>query len=193
MKKKVILLRHGRTGYSQKYIGSSDVGLSSEGKKQIAEVRTRLLQEGITKLIASPMLRCQQSCEILDLGIDIEVNNNLREIDFGKWEKKTFQEIVDQDPGKVNQWVADPRNFVFPGGEAVSDFIARVKEVKKHITGFSQDTLLIVSHGGVIRLLICLLLSLNPDNYLLFDVKKGNFSALELYEGQAVLTQFNHK
>ena len=191
MDKQLLLLRHGRTGYSGRYIGSTDVGLSEEGSEQILDVRSRLFGFGISKIFCSPMLRCRQSSEILDLGIEIEIVDHLKEIDFGRWEKKSFKEIVSDDPALVDEWVANPFDFTFPDGESTRDFVSRVKGVQQSIANSSPNKILIVSHGGVIRILICLFLSLQLENYLLFKVEKGKYTILELFGEGGVLTGFN--
>lgn len=191
MTKQLFLLRHGRTGYSGRYIGSSDVGLTEEGKEQILQLRSRLCGSGITKILCSPMLRCEQSCDILDLGLEVQVEDSLKEIDFGDWEKKSFEEIVADEPALVDQWAAHPSEFVFPGGDAVVDFVARVMEIQQAIVNSSHKKILVISHGGVIRLLLCLFLSLPLENHLLFRVEKGKIVTLELFDQGGVLTGFN--
>lgn len=191
MTKQLFFLRHGRTGYSGRYIGSSDVSLTEEGKEQIQHVQSRLGGSGITKILCSPMLRCLQSCDILDLGLEVEVEEYLKEIDFGDWEKKSFDEIAADEPALVDQWAAHPSEFVFPGGDAVVDFIDRVMEIQQSIVNSSHKKILVISHGGVIRLLLCLFLSLPLENHLLFRVEKGKIVTLELFDQGGVLTGFN--
>ena len=191
MTKQLILLRHGRTGLSGRYVGSSDVGLVEEGREQIIRVRSSLVDLGISEVMCSPMLRCRQSNDLLDLGVEVVIDNNLREIDFGGWEKKTFAEIVSEAPGLVDEWAARPAEFAFPNGDSIAEFTARVKAVQRTIVQSSHNKILVISHGGVIRLLICLFLSLHADNYLLFKVAKGKFATLELFDKGGVLTGLN--
>jgi len=191
MVKKLYLLRHGRTGYPKRYVGSSDVGLTGEGKEQIRHVRSYLCHSGITKIFCSPMLRCLQSCELLNLDLEVEIDDCLKEISFGRWEKMSFEEIVADDSALVDQWAANPLNFVFPGGDSVASFVERVKAFQQTIVADNHKKILIISHGGVIRLLLCLFLSLELENHLLFRVKKGKFSTLDLFDQAGVLTGFN--
>ncbi|MDD3814672.1 MAG: histidine phosphatase family protein [Desulfocapsaceae bacterium] len=188
---RLILLRHGRTGLSGRYVGSSDVPLSEEGRKQILDLRSNLDALEIDGLLASPMLRCTQSADLLGLGLPMQLDPDLREIDFGRWEGKTFAEIEAQDPELVQHWASGTDDFCFPGGEGMVGFTSRVDAVKNRLLVSDAGTLLLVTHGGVIRSLICGLLGLSQRNYLLFQVAKGHYSTIDLYDGGGVLTGFN--
>lgn len=191
MASRLILLRHGRTGISGRYIGASDVSLSEEGKTQISDLRTSLGAMKIDGLLASPMLRCTQSACLLELGLPVQLDPDLREIDFGRWEGKTFAEIEAQDPELVQVWAQGGDDFRFPEGEAVAEFTARIEAVKNRLLALEAKTVLLVTHGGVIRSLICGLLGLAGDKHLLFQVAKGHFSTMDLHSGGGVLTGFN--
>lgn len=188
---RLILLRHGRTGLSGRYVGSSDVPLSEEGQAQILALRPDLSAMKIDTLLASPMLRCTQSVDLLGLGLPVQFDPDLREIDFGRWEGKTFAEIEAQDTELVQHWASGTDDFCFPGGEATARFTSRMDAVKNRLLAADAKTLLLVTHGGVIRSLICGLLGLSQRNYFLFQVAKGHYSTMELYDGGGVLTGFN--
>ena len=188
---RLILLRHGRTGLSGRYVGSSDVPLSEEGRKQILDLRSGLGAMRIDGLLASPMRRCTETAGLLGLGLPVQLDPDLREIDFGRWERKTFAEIEAQDPELVRHWAAGTDDFRFPEGETTAGFAGRVESVKNRLLSSDAQTLLLVSHGGVIRALICALLGLSLDKYLLFQVAKGRYSTMELHSGGGVLTGFN--
>jgi alpha-ribazole phosphatase len=188
---RLILLRHGQTGLSGRYVGSSDVPLSEEGREQILDLRPGLGALQIDVLLASPMLRCTQSARLLDLGLPVQLDPDLREIDFGRWEGKTFAEIEAQDPALVQHWASGTDDFRFPDGEATAGFVSRVDAVKNRLLASDAKTMLLVTHGGVIRSLICGLLGLSQRNYLLFQVAKGHYSTIDLYDGSGVLSGFN--
>ena len=188
---RLILLRHGRTGLSGHYVGSSDVPLSEEGRAQIQGLRPMLAAMRIDGLMASPMLRCTQTASLLGLGLPVQLDPDLREIDFGRWEGKTFGEIEAQDPELVQEWAQGNDNFCFPEGEATAGFTSRMESVKKRLLAAEARTMLVVAHGGVIRSLICGLLGLSPQDYLLFQVAKGHYSTMDLHSEGGVLTGLN--
>lgn len=190
-KKEIYLLRHGDTGLTGKFVGSSDVGLSDKGRAQIAASALPLSSLGIERVFCSPLLRCRQSLELLDLELPTTISDNLREIDFGHWERRTFQDIAIKYRSDIELWKNDYRGFAFPGGEAVAGFIQRVTEISDELREIPESKVLVVSHGGVIRHLLCLLLLLPFESYLAFDIKTGKYTSLDLFEGGAALTGLN--
>jgi alpha-ribazole phosphatase len=191
VEKKLYLLRHGDTGKQGRYIGSMDVPLSEVGRGQVRGTANLLRRKNIATIFSSPMLRCRQTCELLEIDCPNVVSPLLREVDFGLWEGKSFKEIVDCDPAAVERWASDPATFCFPGGEPLAVFRSRVSAFKKILEGCDQQRLLLVAHGGVIRHLLCSLMGLPSDKYLLFDVQPGSYSSLRVYSDGAVLTGFN--
>ncbi len=191
MSRRLVMIRHGRTGFSGRYVGSSDVELSPEGIRQMKNLRFVMNKQRPDTILSSPMLRCRQSSEILFSETNVSYKNKLREVDFGSWERLTFQEIVEKDPDLVDSWSRHPLHFCFPNGESVKHFIDRIRRVGESIQKSSETDIIVVSHGGVIRNLLCYFLKLDYSNALLFQVQKGRFSTLELFDTGAVLTGLN--
>ena len=189
--KVVYLLRHGDTGMTGRYIGATDISLSRLGVEQVVNSGVLLQEAGIERAFCSPLLRCRQSYDLLELGCDYSVEDHLREVNFGLWEKKSFAEIVEKDKRLVDAWVASPENFSFPGGESLVHFRKRLELFITMLDEVSESRLLIVAHGGVIRHLLCLLLKLGFDKYLVFDVQPGRFCSVHVYPEGGVLTGFN--
>jgi len=190
-KNTIFMLRHGRTGFSGRYIGARDVPLSSAGVSQIAGLQKSLGREKFDVVYASPLLRCRQSCEILFPNTAIKYNDVLREIDFGRWEGLSFEEINEQDPKMVQQWAEDPLHFTFPEGESVASFTARVEETALSLRQEFGKKVLLVCHGGIIRGLLCSFLGIDYQNALLFQVKKGRYATVEMFGEGGVLSGFN--
>lgn len=192
--KELYFLRHGATGLQGRYIGSTDVPLSRQGREQVCQTGLLLHEKRFTQVFCSPLLRCRQSLAELKLaGSCCQISELLREIDFGRWEGRDFAEIVHSDPSLVDSWVADPRHFCFPNGESITSFSHRIALFAAELTSVVEQTILVVAHGGVIRHLLCLLLGLPAEKYLLFDVEPGSFCSLRFYPEGGVLTGFNIK
>lgn len=189
--KKLYLMRHGATPLSGCYVGSTDIDLSTSGMAQVQRTAKVLRQEKITKVFCSPLIRCRQTFKLLDLYVHADFDPLLREIDFGKWETKTFKEIVSIDKDLVDVWASGVESFSFPEGESLKNFRKRVRRFKEKIYACEDQTILVVSHGGIIRHLICELLGLVSDKYLVFQVLPGTFSSLQLHSEGGVLTGFN--
>jgi len=189
--KNLYLMRHGATEMSGRYVGSTDVPLSVSGVKQVKKTANILKDKSISRVFCSPMQRCRQTYDLLRLNCQFEFDQLLREIDFGRWETKNFQEICQSDEKLINNWANNPENFSFPGGEALSAFQERVSTFKKRLDDCLDEDILVVAHGGTIRYLLCYLLGLPTEKYLLFQVEPGSFTSLQLYSEGAILTGFN--
>ena len=142
------------------------------------------------KCICSPMLRARQTADAVLKSYDVDPD--LREIGFGNWECMTFEEINASDPENVSKWAEYSQDFEFPGGESVRSFNSRVEDFAKRVVDEPERVVIAVTHGGIIRGLICHFLGLDPRNYLLFDVKPASISKVAIYEGKGVLTQLNY-
>jgi alpha-ribazole phosphatase len=186
--KKIYLLRHGTTDYNKCYIGASDIDLSDAGKKEIKDIAPFIATQKIEQVYCSPMRRCLQTQEQLRLPIGAKLEYNLREIDFGRWEGKDFAEIAASDPQLVTAWSQKAFRFTFPEGENTQDFIQRVQQVTDKILSDNATNILLISHGGVIRSMICSFLGINQDKALQFAVEPSSLTVFKVYkDGGGVL------
>ncbi|NTW77456.1 MAG: histidine phosphatase family protein, partial [Syntrophaceae bacterium] len=96
------------------------------------------------------------------------------------------------DPAGVERWSNFDNDFVFPGGEAIQSFIGRVRTAAQRIAQDPAQTVAVITHGGIIRFLICHYLGLDMRNYLLFDVQPASLSVITLYDGQGILNSLNN-
>lgn len=188
---RIHLLRHGQTiAPAEVMLGATDIALSPVGRKQ-AQILGRRIPDNIS-WICSPMLRAKQTLESLhDYGDISEVmfDERLREINFGDWEMKTFTEII-AGGIDISGWLKY-NDFTFPGGESVPDFIQRVKSVFDELRASGREEVIILCHGGVIRIMICLALNLDPKNYLLFQVDYCSWSILDMHSQGGILKTLN--
>jgi broad specificity phosphatase PhoE len=174
-----------------RYIGSTDVPLTDRGREQVRQAADLLQEKGITGIVCSPMLRCRQTLEQVGLPCPSRFEELLKEVDFGRWEGKSFHEIVQSDKELVDSWVNDPAAFSFPDGESQTAFNKRVAACKILLEQMPEEKILIITHGGIIRHLLCLLLGLEAEKYLLFEVKSGCISSLRLFDEGGLLTGLN--
>ncbi|SDP04457.1 histidine phosphatase family protein [Desulforhopalus singaporensis] len=189
--KQIYFVRHGNTGFSGRYIGTSDVPITKDGRSVVLATKQRLRSIAFDAIFCSPMLRCRQTLELLDRKENVAFSTLLTEIDFGRWEKKSFAEIVKDDAELVDSWVMEPENFVFPEGESYHLFTRRIHDFYTEIKGIDAENVLVITHGGVIRHLLCMFLGIPEKNYLLFDVQPGQVTAIRLHDQGGVLTGLN--
>ncbi|HET6491240.1 MAG TPA: histidine phosphatase family protein [Syntrophales bacterium] len=195
MPEELVLIRHGDIGkeFKEIFVGKTDVPLSAEGRLQAERLRPYLASGTRSAVLSSPQLRCRETARIATepLGIAVEVDNDLREIDFGRWERLTFDEIVAADPGVADGWARYDPDFTFPRGERIGDFLSRISSVGDRLASRGADRTVVFTHGGVIRALICHFLKLAPRNYLLFEVRPASVTTIRLFEQGGILTGLN--
>lgn len=162
------LIRHGETEEwaRQRCCGSFDVALSPNGRLQIARAARALKSEPITVVFSSPLSRALEGARMIadECSCPCEVLPALREIDFGDFEGRGYDEIAARYPAEYRSWMEDPARVTFPNGESFSMLRARVldafSDIAKQRAG---ETVAIVSHGGVIRALIAWALQAPDD------------------------------
>ena len=195
MARKLLFLRHGDIGeeYSNRYIGSTDVSMSPRGHRQVSALRQLLRKNGPCHCVSSPMKRCLETAAVITEYQDLKftIDPDLREIDFGLWEGMTFDEIQEAFPGGVDRWAEFKADFTFPGGEKIADFQARIIGAAHRLETHPADTIVVCTHGGVIRLLICHFLGLRARQYILFKVRHASLTTIELFDGSGVLSGLN--
>ncbi|MGY1855990.1 bifunctional RNase H/acid phosphatase [Modestobacter sp. SYSU DS0290] len=152
------LLRHGRTEHTpeRRYSGSSDLPLSQLGRADAEAAARHLAGRGIDVIVTSPLQRTRQTAEAAAavLGVPVEVDTDLRELDFGAWEGLTADEAQQKSPLAFRRWsgATDVRP---PGGESVADVSARVARARARILErHAGKTVLLVSHVTPIKLLL---------------------------------------
>jgi alpha-ribazole phosphatase len=153
---KIILVRHGKTqgNLEKRYIGRTNEPLCADGFEQAAALFKSGVLPRPDKLIASPYLRCTQTAEILYPGITCEINDDLRECDFGNFEGKTHDEL--QDDKEYTSWIETECLHDIPGGESVTGFKKRCCSafVEAVINMPDDATVAIVIHGGCIMAIL---------------------------------------
>jgi broad specificity phosphatase PhoE len=186
-----ILVRHGETVWNseRRIQGSLDPELSPRGRRQTGLLVARLpahLRRPVAAIYASPLRRAAQTARQIAGALQRPVihDADLREMFLGAWEGKTVAEIRAAFPGRYEQWLADPLAFPPPGGEGLRAFERRVIGAMQRMQhGHPGEDLMVISHGGVIKALLCFALGL--DGRYLFRLKQDNtaVSLIELDQG----------
>lgn len=176
------LLRHGEVEGDATYRGSTDDPLTDHGWQQMVAALENKNHWDI--IITSPLMRCREFAELIakEDEIDLEINPSLQEIDFGLWEGLTPDQIMEDDESLLHAWWSSPTTITPPEGEDFHDFQARVlKSLKKIIKEYKGKRILIVTHAGVIRLLIMHALGMPDVNLFRLNVDYGSFSQIHAY------------
>ena len=151
--RRIVLVRHGETDgeSSVRFHGSTDVALAAEGREQMRAVAARLGGERFDRLVSSPLRRAWQSAWIAGRGQPVTLEPDFREVDFGRWEGLTKDEIESSDPVLYRDWQGGSATFEYPGGEARAAFRERVERGLERLLGGGGRSALVVAHKGVIR------------------------------------------
>ena len=196
MADKLLLLRHAVTEASdgKVLLGREDAHLGETGHTQAEKLAMAVARRKPDHLVSSPLNRARETAEPVAeaTGLEVEMETDLQEIDFGRWGGQSFDQIQENDPELVEELTEDPAGFTFPEGEKISAFWERVAGVADRLEESGAACPAVVSHGGVIRGLICHLLRINPDNYLLFRVDYASISAVDIHEDGGVLAELNN-
>jgi alpha-ribazole phosphatase len=192
----LILVRHGNTtlNSSERFWGVTDVELSTEGIIQAEKLRDRLATEKIDVAYASKLSRTRLTAEIIASRhhIDITTCAELNEINFGVIEGLTFEEISERHPDLaevLSKWAIRPK---FPGGESLDELDRRVQKFLKRLRRHqSEPTILIVSHAGTLRLMICNLLGIGLEHWRNMRLNLASVSVIETFPQGAVLSLLN--
>ena len=134
--------------------GQADPPLSALGEEQARDAAARLVTGGFSRVVASDLQRARRTAEILAeaLGLPVESDPDLREIDVGDWTGLTRAEIEARWPGELADWSEGRRESTM-GGESRRHLTDRARAALARAAAGSSpgDTLLLVSHGALIR------------------------------------------
>ena len=166
---KILLARHGETPWNAegRYQGQVDIPLSDTGLQQAAALGQRLQSLQITRAVASPLSRATRTAQ-LALGEPrvamLTFDEGLLEIGHGEWEGLTTSEIEARDPDRLQAWRGAPDTVQMPGegGESIQQVQDRAwPALQRACAGLgADDTLLIVAHDAVNRVLLCKILGI---------------------------------
>ncbi len=196
MATELILVRHAETDWNKdkRFQGQEDPTLNETGCKQADKLAKYLADWDIDIIYTSDLKRAFTTAEAINRYHDIQVirENGLREIDFGKWEGLTYQEISSEYPEIVKKWNQDPASVNPPGGENLNDFRDRVGSAFTDIINNNENqTILTVSHGGTIKAYLTYLLDMPVQRYWQFETASTGISIIKFFEGKAIISSLN--
>lgn len=200
---KLVWIRHGETDSNRehRYLGHSDVSLNEHGLLHASDLAKELpvVIGRPAAIYSSDLLRCVQTAEPLAAawGLSVIPEPALRELSFGEWELRTYDELMQTDPVRATRWYDDPFRNRPPRGESLEELGMRVDRwlcslLESAGEEEASDTVVIVSHGGVIRWFQAAWLENNPDRYWQVDgIKHGEALVAECLDaaGQSWMRQ----
>jgi len=193
---KVILVRHGQTLWNleMKYQGHCDVALTDKGIEQAKLAAQRLAGEDVSAVYASDLSRALKTAECIaeKHNLPVAAIPELREINFGEWEGLTFEGINSQWTEAMSKLFTHPDEIVIPGGETFRQVKERAtKALTNLVAAHPNQTIVVVSHGGTIRTVLCAILNIHLNH--LWKIKQENTAVnmLEYYDDQVMVALVN--
>jgi broad specificity phosphatase PhoE len=170
---RLILIRHAETEANvaqQVWQGSSDTPVTMRGERQIAATAAHLAtlhrRSAVDVCYGSPLPRARRTADAISrvISLPMQVDHALREFDLGDWEGRTFADLEETE-NLSSRWEADP-HFAPPGGESPYLFQRRVVTTFERLAAIHPNqTLLVVTHGAVIRNLLAVWIGNGPGDW----------------------------
>jgi alpha-ribazole phosphatase len=174
------LLRHGEVEGGSRFRGRTDDALTAIGLQQMCAATE---DEHWDRLISSPLTRCAAFArEYAERhSIPCTFDARLMEIDFGSWEGCSAAELMKTDADALTRFWNDPLHNTPPGGEPLAQFQARVLDAWRDISAdHARQRVLVVTHGGVIRVLLCHVSGQPLAQLQTFEVEHGGLYRVDL-------------
>ncbi|MBS1204279.1 MAG: alpha-ribazole phosphatase [Proteobacteria bacterium] len=192
------LIRHGETEANAAglYSGHAPTPLTPKGLAQAQTLGELLSEVPFDHVLCSALERAQQTAErVLERReITIETTPLLNEMFFGDWEMRHHRDLAREDPQNYTAWCNDWQNAIPTNGEGFQAFAARIEQVIAHLADIKhQQNILLVSHQGVLSLLITRLLKMPAASLWHFRVDQGCWSMIDMHDNFATLRVLNSR
>ncbi|TCK98625.1 adenosylcobalamin phosphatase [Natranaerovirga hydrolytica] len=191
----IYIVRHPETqGNVNKIIyGKSHYPYTMTGEEQVNTILGQLEKINIEKIIASPLKRTKDLAEAIAYTKDVslECDQRLEEMGFGILENLTLGEVEKQHPKVYEHYLNHYETYTIPNGENFLDFRKRVVSFAKELANMTHSSVLIVSHGRVIKEMLEYLLNLKEGQGWDYKIKHGQLMQVVYQNGQGQLFKIN--
>jgi broad specificity phosphatase PhoE len=193
---RLIAVRHGATEWSQarRFAGSRDIPLTAQGRLQAEAVAQALAASFAAAVYTSPLERARASADVIAKPHRLEpvVVPAFREMAFGSWEGLHRAELNTRFPEAAAAWESTPHLVTPPGGEAVTAVDARVRAALAELVEQHRgETVILVSHAIVTRLIVLAALGLGPERLWSVDASPAGITEIEYLDAWATVHRMN--
>jgi len=182
------LLRHGECQGGEIYRGTTDVALTERGWQQMESslhIDVAHAETPWQRIVSSPLQRCRLFAESKGqlLNIPVHLHEGFREMDFGDWEGRSIEEVHREDAEAVTNFYRDPARVAPPNGESMQMVQGRLISAWQQILNEHRgEHLLLVQHGGTIRILLAELLQMPLAAVTRLEIHYASLSRVQIYE-----------
>lgn len=178
---RVGLLRHGEVEGGIRFRGHTDDPLTPAG---LAQMDAALADsDRWDRVISSPLIRCAEFARAFarQSSLPLTFDTRLKEMHFGEWEGRSAAELMAEDPEALARFWRDPDAYPPPCGESLAHFRARVLDAWNDILSvYADQQVLMVTHGGVIRVLLCHVFEVPVSRWYEFEVTHGQLHGVHI-------------
>ena len=184
----IYLIRHGQTAWNREEVfrGRADIPLNETGRKEALLTGEYLKGVKMDSVCSSSLSRAVETAEAIARCQDREVQilDGLIDIDFGRWQGVSHEEVREKYGELYRQWKDTPHLVRFPGGESLEEVRERsLRAIHEAILNHAEETLVMVSHRVVNKIVLCGLLGLDNSHFWQIGQDTGCINILEFGEG----------
>lgn len=188
--KELWLIRHGETAWNQqrRWQGHTDISLNPRGELQARTLTARLQRMAFDQVVSSDLTRARQTAQVALPAAETLVDARLREMSFGQWEGRTWEELKEEDPEGLQAWLHNPYAYCPPGGES---FQALMERSRDWMNALPKGRTAAVTHGGVIRAIVHSVLGVPDGNAWRLAFENCSITRLQIDEWGTVVHTLN--
>ena len=183
---RIFLIRHGQTDYNaeRRVQGTIDIPLNDTGRWQADRIGARLANYAPARIITSDLARAADTARAISAlhpEVPFQETELLREVGYGVFEGLNGDEIVRSFPEEFRLWQEDREGYMPPGAETIHQQRARARLAADLIAeaGAPEETLIVVSHGAIMRSLVAAFMHLSIEQQVLLHFDNTSLTALE--------------
>lgn len=195
---RIIVVRHGQTawneGQGERFRGRAEVELDDKGIKQARATVARLAQWEAAAIYSSPLKRALSTANILaePLKLQVQPMEGLIDIDYGRWQGLSLKEAAEDDSKLYELWLKSPHLVTFPQGENLEKVQKRVvSAVESLVPQHPGQSIVLVSHKVVCKVLFCSLLGLDTSHFWELQQDPCTINLVEVDDNAVAIVSLN--
>jgi len=195
---KIVLVRHGHVEgiHPPRFRGREDLPLTKRGNVEARAVAQRIESEWRPKKVyTSPLSRCIATGGAIAnaCGIEAQSIEQLKDMNYGTWQMKSYEEMATAEPKLYATWFAAPHLMRFPGGDSLQELVSRSADALRLVLERHRDgTVVLVSHDSINRALLLQLADLPLSSYWRLAQDPCCINEIDVDDGRILIRRINN-